>query len=384
MRNFLAGWKLVAAVISASISSCDSSDQISSTGPPVASDEWTTPECLQVEGASAFSFSTNSGQSFAVPRVPLDTSTNSFSSGISAYSGLPNTIVGFHEGMVFSSTDSGCTWINLGTITGLRSAKVALGSTRDLVFAWQINNGDAYHISGIGTVRRIQLPTDSPKGFAVSKSRGEYLFVGGRQGQLFLSPDAGRTWQPYGVPPPLSANQFVNTLVFVADNDKHVFLGTQDEAYVTFDGGTSWLNSTGIGLEWTSFNVVGAYFAESQSDIIWIVVNGLNTSTGAVGTAILRSDDGGQSFSKALSEQEGLVLRSDPIIAVAPMHPNIIVIGSDWREGQCGLSTITYDHDSGLLIRYDSLEVESIGSLAVSPASDSIVYVGAQTDSTCH
>lgn len=350
--------------------------------PPVVG-QWSAPSCVEIGGSSSVAFSTNTGQSYVLPQTPLNSSSSSFASGIAPIQGTPNTLFVTHNGSVLVSSDAGCTWSQIAAIS-LVSSRLAVGTDASSVYAWQINESVAYQVSNTGSRREFSLPTGSAKGFSVSMSNGQQIRIVDRNGLLFQSMDGGRNWTAIGVPAPLGAFQFANMAAFSFLNIDHVFVGSQDSGYVSMDGGINWTVSTGIAGNWPNFNVTTAQFSEASSDVLWMVALGVSNSTSSMERAIFRSADGGISFENLLQHGvDGLVLQNEPVFDVSSSNPNKIVIVVEWRDGACGVSTFSYDSDQIALIRNDSLEIFSAGSVSFSPADDSITYLGLQSDPDC-
>jgi outer membrane protein assembly factor BamB len=156
----------------------------------------------------------------------------------------------------------------------------------------------------------------------INPSDSQNIYIGSVGGGVWITTDGGQTWQPAD---DLMANLAVCSMAFVPNNPTTIYAGT-GEGYYNSDA----IQGNGIFKTtdgWVWQQLASTKPTPANTDFLW--VNGITiNSDGSVmlagtGTGILRSTDGGNTWSKPLAASDGvgniLFDPSDKTKAVAAM-----------------------------------------------------------------
>jgi len=200
------------------------------------------------------------------------------------------------------SADAGCSWTPVSSALDPLFELAELVASGHIAYAWTRNARWIYQIEANGSVRRINLPFD-PLTLRLDGRDSQHVrsarFRAG-QVQLMDSRDGGTTWTEVGTSPPDPGLQPV-AVISGANLEHALVLSANSGAWVTFDSGNQWIESSGFEDVHTPNGRSGAI--SSDSVIAWLLVQDrppLGVPSRPTGVYV--SHDGGLTFQRVMSE----------------------------------------------------------------------------------
>lgn len=328
--------------------------------------EWTVPTCTTVEGPGAVTFTHDEGASLAATGA-LTPVTYTF--GLVAL-GEPDTLLASSAGALLRSEDAGCTWAEIAELPHplLRLER----GPDDVVYGW-FDNEDVVARIDAGVVTTLDPPGIGLHGLGVDAVDPMRVRVLDDVGQLHESLDGGQSWTAIGVPVGDSALLYV--AAFDPSDLDHALVGvSSDAAFVTFDGGVTWDEVTGVGA---IGNANGFSIVVSPSDptLVWLQGMDLGTAIGEEVRRIWRSEDGGVSFEPVVEGDNTIILTNGVLLAPHPTETDVVyfVFGT-YYQGY-GTDLYKYDHTTGeVTLTHNGRD--DISSIAFHPTSPTTMYLG--------
>ena len=288
---------------------------------------WQEPSCEKVRGTPAVTFTRDEGKTL----TPTEESLKPLTYASVAATGVPNELVASVNETVLRSKDSGCTWSVIGKITPGGSLTRLVGSS-GRVYSWapkqlEDKRPPLFRIDP-AEITALSAPlTGSPSGLGVDAKNGDRLRIGGTDGTLYKSQDAGKTWQQVGAAP--DPDTYVYVSAFDPNNLNHILVGTARQgAFVTFNGGSTWQQSTGFGSKSEAVNIFRAVMSPTDGDTIWAMglnISQANSGHPSQGKHIYMSNDGGRTFTPVIDNNPPQVsLINGPTMATPPNDAHIL------------------------------------------------------------
>lgn len=346
---------------------------------PAQAAAWETPSCTSVLGTAALTYTRDHGQT-RTPRQ-FELTPNHCTFGLAAFTD-PNVLIALGDDgraglRLQRSTDAGCSWSTLSAVIDARFAIASLEAAQNVAYAWMPNETLMYRITSEGQVAQVVLPfADALKVDAqdVNHLRAA-RFLGDQGLQLLDSHDGGATWTKIGRSPPDAHLQPV--VVFSSTNLDHALaLGARSGAWVTFDGGNQWLQSTGFGDLQVPNGRSGAIGFDGQ--IVLLLVQDFPPLPGPTRpSGVYASHDGGISFTRVLTDSASTPLAEGGTHFWAhPGDPNVVY----FEFANIGASAPSY------LYRYDARTATvtpvswptregSVSAMAFHPTDATVVYL---------
>lgn len=327
------------------------------------------PACATVTGTAAVTFSLDEGATLAPTATTL--TSNGYTFGL-VRTDRQGTLVAEHAGSVIRSTDAGCTWTEIGTVSAFPLMLVAAPGGR--VYAFKDNDAPLYRIDG-ATITKLTSPATSVLGLGVDAKDARALRLGDSEGRLWASTDGGDTWTQRGTAVPTST-PLIYRYAFAPDDLSHAIVGLAvDGAYVTTDDGAAWAPVKGLSTgRANAFNVI---YAPSDPRVVYAQGIDLAYTGGGTydGRNVWRSTDGGATFAKIVEQSAEITLRNQELLAPHPTDPAVLYFvfgtyyagyGTDVYRWDARTGKVTKTHDA-----YDD-----VSALAFSP-DGVVMYLGA-------
>lgn len=339
---------------------------LSTADPAAAVDGWHRPLCGVVQGDGSVTITRTDGVFLA----PTSTALTPVAYTKLAALSTPNTLVAISKRSIQRSTDAGCSWQQIGsTEQDLAAYDVAAGPD-GTAYAYGINDQPIYRVQG-DTVTTVAGPVlyDGVVGLTVDPADARVLRVVSKAGQVYDSSDGGATWAPVGLP--VGADQFLyKAAIDPADLD-HVVVGTMSNgSFVTFDGGRSWAQSTGVGARHNGFAVA---ISAADPGTVWL--EGYDLSQNDNGARhIWRSTDGGRSFAPMLDGNQAVLINGTPMWP-SPVDPDVLYFAYGTWFGGYGTDLYRYEASTGRLTSQHNTH-DDIASVAFNPVDPRVMYLG--------
>lgn len=312
---------------------------------------WQIPACSKITGIDSVTFSTDGGTTF-VDNYPL----REFLQTSIAVTDLPNVLFATRQNRLFRSYDGGCHWVKLADTPFFDDLVSAVGGK---VYAW----GYAHSLFTVRPdgITPIHLTPGIGRlgGLGADPLRQNHIRVATQTGTIWDSTNLGKTWKRLG-----ALRRLLNQIVFDPQDLNHCVASTIDGAFVTFDGGKTWVKST--------FNTPGdliaweAVIAPSDPHVVWLhgaVIHYPNDHR-----YIYRSDDGGKTFQSVLNISDKVKI--DSLLSVMPLDPNTLFLA-----GRYPTTLYRYDYQARRIAR-TVLPYSGINKIVFSPADPRILYMG--------
>lgn len=324
---------------------------------------WHVPTCTLITGSAGITYTSDEGQTLAPTAGKL--------SGVAYTFGLvtlqrPNALVAQHGDELLASDDAGCSWSVLGKSPGL----LHLVASGDTVYGWADNQATLIRIEG-KTITTLKGPVANIHGLAVDPLMPRRLRIGGPGGQLHESQDRGQLWTKVGVQARAPGLDY--RVAFDAQNLDHVLYGCATEGvYMTENGGTTWTRAQGLSTGTPpKANIFELAVSPTDGQIAWGM--GIDLTLTPTKRQIYRSEDGGLTFAPVVAETAIIPLNNGT--ALWP-HPHLrqllyFAFGSKFSGGRL----MKYDQTTGQVTSTTN-GFHGIDALAVSPADDSLLYLG--------
>lgn len=257
----------------------------------------------------------------------------------------------------------------------------------NLAYAWQDNGGRLIRVQRPDTPGarwesvEFRAPTANMHGFGVDANDAFHVRTAGNDGQIFESFDGGASWHARGIP--ASRSNFLGYVVAFDPNDlDHVVYGrVTDGGFVTFDGGRSWTQSTGLtSTLGGSVNLFNAVISPVDGNTVFAMAIDLaETSAGAPsnGRHIYASTDGGASFAPVLDHlSEGVLLSNGPVMLADPLVAGRLLFLSSSKPVFGGTTFYEYDLDSDSMKSVHNDTIPPIRVLAHSRVNPGALHAG--------
>ena len=285
---------------------------------------------LLAGGFAGVSGSSTSGTTWATPQVGFNATSVT---GFSADPGADRIYIDVRSNGVFYTAAgaamtlpvNNAALLNLSSIPTVDVTSILAQPGR--LFA-SLNNGLTSSADGGATwapeVEVLPL-TGSEQVFLITSATGApQSILAASSGPIFKSSDGGDTWSQVvtGVP----ANSSASNLLFAASNPSI--------AYGAFTGPTSSLGlyqSTDSGNSWAPVN---ANLSSSPMLLLAVDPTNANTVYGSGSASLLKSTDGGVTWSVLTWDSAAPNATPPNVLAVDPVHPNILYAASVQRVGR--------------------------------------------------
>ncbi|MFE9690360.1 WD40/YVTN/BNR-like repeat-containing protein [Micromonospora sp. NPDC005806] len=343
---------------------------LSSAVPAAAgADPWHRPQCGVVQGDGSATFTRTDGAVLARTATAL---TPVAYTKIAALS-TPNTLVAISKRAIQRSTDAGCSWQQVGTTDRDLAAYDVAGGPANTAYVYGINDQPIYRVQGdrITTVDG-PVPDDGVVALAVDPADPQVLRAVSKAGQVYDSGDGGATWAPVGLP--VGPAVFLYKAAVDPTDRDHVVAGTMgDVTFVTFDGGHSWVQSTGTGPGRSNGFTVAISPADPQT--VWVEGYDLSDTDNDNGVRhIWRSTDGGRSFASVLDGLQATLYNGNPLWP-SPVDPDVLYFEFGTWFSNYGTDLYRYDASTGRLTSQHNT-YDSITSVAFNPVDPQVMYLG--------
>ncbi|WP_405150686.1 hypothetical protein OG589_18435 [Sphaerisporangium sp. NBC_01403] len=349
---------------------------LSAAAPAVADGEiggagaWGPPRCGTVTGDGSVTFTRNEGKTIAPTSQALRPVV--YTSGLVALE-RRDALLAMSNNVLLSSADAGCTWTQVSKVEGWY---ISLTAARgDKAYAWD-REGNLSLATPAG-VTSLTSPAAEVSGLGTDRRDGDHVRVSDGDGRLYDSRDGGRSWKPVGVPTgPLAA--FYTAAFDPSDLDHVVAGGMGTGAHVTFDGGHTWIASTGLSGKGGKISAFSVAISPAAPNVVYAMgLNSEELDAGAPsgGRHIYRSVDGGRHFTPVVDQSDEVTLVNGPVLAPHPDDPGVLYFvfgtsfqgyGTDIHRYDAGRRRVTTAHNS-----YDR-----VTSIAFHPKMSQLMYLG--------
>ena len=333
---------------------------------------WHLPQCTTVSGTSAVTFTSDDGATLA-PVSGVLTGTV-YTRGLVALE-VPNVLLAASGSNLLRSEDAGCTW---SVVDSLPSSIMTLNrGVGDRAWGFQDNDAALVRIDA-GTATQLKEPVPNVIGFGADPKNADRARLGGSDGTLWETTDAGVTWSPVGSKPSTGGNLLAYRFGFDPQDLDHVLFGAATiGAWVTFDGGKLWKKSTGLSTG--NANAFEVIVSPIDSNVVWaegidMVENLANAKS--EGRHIYLSTDGGQSFTKVVDHDPGTVtLTNGVLLAPSPADANVVYFEFGTYFQAYGTDIFKFDA-AGKNLTQTHNAYDDVSAIAFSPADAKLLYFG--------
>jgi len=350
-------------------------------GPPGG--PWQAPACKSIAGSSSIAFTSDEGATLVTAGRPLRPT--SYAYGLAVLPDVPNTMLLAVGRSLLRSTNAGCRFTTVGTVQSTSDGfPISLVAARgDRAFAWSENRNDLARIDGT-TITYLGSPVDAIVGLGTDPRDADRVRFGDGNGQLWESTDGGARFSPIGSRIPGSSFLFYRA-AFDPSDLNHVVVGSVvNGAFVTFDGGRTWnqasgLSSTGSGAV-NVFSVI-----VSPADPRTVYAMGLDIAESDAGAPsqgrhIYRSADGGLTFRPVVDRSSDVILPNGVPMAGHPTEEGILYFTYGTSFGGYGADLYRYDDTTGQVTKTHNA-YHGLPSIAFNPADPSTMYLGLALES---
>lgn len=323
------------------------------------------PDCTEVDAFVTFTRDAGATltPSGAGPMV------NTYTWGIALSPDEPDLLWAEHGGILFESTDAGCTWDALDTLPGPWWRLVGVGGSGAV--GYQENGGYVLRIDG-STYETI--PFDgSILGLGPDPADPSHLRVGAWDGQLYDKVGADR-WNALGGP--VKGGIAYAWAFDPADPDRVVAGLLGEAAWFSHDGGQTWTKSTGFSA---STNVFSLVWSPVDPNVVWAEGKDIvesDAGTPSQGRHVWRSEDGGASFTPVVDQGGDITLSNGVPMAADPRDANVVWFS--WGSSFQGTGTwlYRYDHAAEATTWNHTGVWHAYQAIAPSPHDPDLVYLG--------
>jgi hypothetical protein len=344
---------------------------------------WAAPACISVSGASSITYTSNEGANLA-PRTLVNPSGVAVRvSGLIALPAVADRMLGVYStgngaggALVLVSRDAGCTW-DVGKLQ-LSGVAELVPTQFDVAYGWSnLTQGNFFYkvrSDGTGIGQSVDART-----YAVVASPSDARFVWRLDnfGRLFKSTDSGKTWLSRSQVPFTSFGETVTYAVIDDLDPAHIVVGSDSEAWVTFDEGTTWTKSIGLTTLTGVVNVGNLALAPTNHAIVW--ASGLditeNTANPPKGYRLWRSTDGGLSFTTVFDRSDATSPTVFGRLVPHPTDTNVVY----WHVEDPAFGTVAlykFDLATGLVTAIDPPGIHGIRSMVFHPTLPTYMYFG--------
>lgn len=245
----------------------------------------------------------------------------------------------------------------------LYASPYVLGRSCSLGIAKSIDGGDTWTAaerSGCGL---------APSPIVVDPLNPSNVYAGWIDGFFFKSGDRGGTWE-LRVFDPSGSTSFAQILSLAIDPSSPgtLYAGTQRNLFKTADGGQTWTPLPGVS------GIVHALAIDSLSPSRVFAGLGVGTSPSVFAAPLLRTEDGGSTWSEA---GRGITNAAVTGLAVDPSAPLHVL-------ATVPFSQVWDSRDSGARwSRIETNATEDLQRIVFDPSSSTTLYAGAYSGSSC-
>jgi photosystem II stability/assembly factor-like uncharacterized protein len=327
--------------------------------------------CSVVNGVPAVTFTLDEGATTTPLAQPLTGIGYTF--GLVALD-VPNTLLAFHNEALLMTTDAGCTWTTLKTFGEGLFPPDMIAAPGGRAYAWSPNRDFLMrHTPSDDTV--LKSPDLAITGAGADPHDGAHLRIGGHEGLIWDSADAGATWKFVGGLRYPEGGPSIYKFVFDPANIDHVVAGTSVKgAFVSFDGGRNWTPATGLSKG--NANVFNLVISPADPNVVWAMgIDLAESNPDANGRHIYRSTDGGLNYATVIDAAPDVHLVNGPTMAAHPRNPDILyfVFGT-YFQGY-GTDLFRYNAVTRMLSVTHS-EWNKIDAIAFDPDDPALMYLG--------
>jgi photosystem II stability/assembly factor-like uncharacterized protein len=319
------------------------------------------PPCGMVTGTASVTFTHDFGATLAPSAESLRPI--SYTYGLAAMIDEPDTLMAWNGDDLLTSTDAGCSWRVVATMTGWDFPPRLTPARGGRVYAWADNRRFFVRYDSRG-VKQLKQPADFI-GVGVDPANGERLRAGGSDGSVWESNDAGESWEPVGSLP--TGLGLYYRFAFDPNDLDHVVAGVVSSgAFVSRDGGRTWTRSN-----LASANVFEAVISPADGSRVW--VEGIDL--GEIRRHIWVSSDGGATFTAVIDEGNGVDLINGNLLAAHPTDKDVLYFefgtyfqgyGTDLYRFDLRSRTLTINHNPH----------DGVNAIVFSPNDPNLIYLG--------
>jgi hypothetical protein len=350
---------------------------------PRPGDSWQVPSCKAIAGTNSIAITSDEGATLLTPGRPLRPT--SYAYGLAVLPDAPNTMLLSYGRTLQRSTTAGCRWTTVGTVASTSDGfPISLVAARgDRAFAWSENRNDLARIDGT-TITYLGSPVDSIVGVGTDPVDADRVRFGDGSGQLWESNDAGLRFSPLGTRIPGSSFLYYRA-AFDPRNLDHVVVGAVTSgAFVTFDGGRSWTQATGLSSTGTgSVNVFSVVVSPADSMTVYAMgldIAEMDAGAPSQGRHIYMSKDGGITFTPVVDRSSDVILPNGVPMAGHPTNANVVYFTYGSSFGGYGADLYRYDDATGQVTKTHN-DYHGLPSIAFNPADASTMYLGLALES---
>jgi hypothetical protein len=345
--------------------------------------EWRPPACAAISGTSAIAFSTNEGTTL-VPRLQTPTSgSRERISGLIAMPAVADRMLAVRStgngqvgAEVLVSRDAGCSWSS-GSLR-LQGIAEFVTTEHDVAYGWaNLTQGNYFYAmrpDGSGREELLEHQTDA---LTVSATDPNIVYRVETFGRVMRSPDGGRRWTVEGQFPQGNFIAGIGAAAFSPGSVSHIVVGTELGAFVSQDGGTTWVQSNGVSAPSGQANVTRVAFSSANASVVW--ASGLditeNNANPPKGHRLWRSTDGGLTFTTVFDRSDAGFPVTFGNLIPHPTNINIVY----WHIEDPAFSVVAlykFDITTGLVTAIAPPGIDGIQSMAFHPTNPMYIYFG--------
>jgi hypothetical protein len=213
---------------------------------------------------------------------------------------------------------------------------------------------------------------------AADGANGDRVRLGGNDGTVWESADAGLRWSQIATAP-LGSFPLVYRVAFDAANLDHVLVGTATTGVlVTPDGGKNWISATGLSSTGGAANVFEIVVSPADPRTVW--AQGIDLAENLAGAPsegrhVYLSRDGGVTFQPVIDKSATVSLVNGPTMAAHPTDPDVFYFVFGTSFAGYGTDLFRYDAGAGALTMTHNAN-HGISAIAFNPADPSVLYLG--------
>jgi photosystem II stability/assembly factor-like uncharacterized protein len=323
------------------------------------------PPCSMIIGTSSVTFTHDEGRTLVPASVPLHGT--SYTYGLTALLDTPRTLAAWHDDDLLISSDAGCTWRAVATVTGADFPPFLTPARGGRLYAWSDSRTFLVRWDSRGAAT-LKPPTELV-GLRADANDADHVRVAGSDGTIHESRDGGQTWTRIGQAP----SSFLYRAAFDPQNLDRVLVGTlANGIHRSLDGGRTWTMSLGMPRQSNVFSVV---ISPVDSNVVWAMGIDLADSS----KHIYLSRDGGASFTRVVDASAEVTLVNGPAMAAHPAIPDVLYFvfgtyfqgyGTDLFRYDAATRTLTMTHNDN----------HDINAIAFSSDAPGVIYLGLERE----
>jgi len=330
------------------------------------------------------STTTDLGVTFTPFRVPT-ARTLSLTWGLAAVDDF-GTLVMHADDALWGSQDDGCSWtrIERSDIPGIYRIVAGPAGT---AYAWEDNGSSLYRVTldttpgGGWSAVSVKTFLTGLHGCGVDPLDAMHVRIAGNEGLVYESFNGGATCAPHGVAAKPGGS--LGYVMHFDPNDlNHAVYGrVTDGGYVTFDGGLSWTQSTGLAsVPGGGVNFFNAVISPVDGIVVYAMALDITESTNNApsgGRHIYASTDGGLSYTPVLDHlSDGVFLSNGPLMEADLTDSAIVRFLSSTSPAFGGTTFYEYDLSTATLTAVANTTIPRIRVIASSRARPGAIHAG--------